>query len=196
MSTLSKKLVAICLVTAFSMVMYGCGGGGGSSSSAPMMDDDDGMAMTPLECPDGQEPNAANDACVPTDAATAVAATKAAATKTTAIAAEATQTEEEQLTRGLGGDDAVSGGDGQQAGSYNLNIKYGETSIVKEAAAADDNQTFTQAMDLGGGTTMHILAADADMDGNVVEEVAMVHTDIEAPTPTCLLYTSPSPRDS
>ena len=188
MSTLSKKLVAICLVTTFSMVMYGCGGGGGSSS-------DDEMTMMPppeptpdpIECPAGQEPNAANDACVDTAetiAAKAVAATKAAATKTEAIAAEAAQTAQEQLDRGLGGDDAVAGGAGQQAGSYNLNIEYGETSIVKEAAAEADNETFTQAMDLGGGTTMHVLTADADMDGNVVEEVAMVHTDIEAPTPT------------
>ena len=32
MSTISRKLVAISLVAAFSMVMYGCGGGGGSSS--------------------------------------------------------------------------------------------------------------------------------------------------------------------
>ncbi len=39
MSTLSHKLVAVCLVAAFSMVMYGCGGGGGSSSvpDAPEM---------------------------------------------------------------------------------------------------------------------------------------------------------------
>ena len=32
MSTLSNKLVAVCLVAAFSMVMYGCGGGGSSST--------------------------------------------------------------------------------------------------------------------------------------------------------------------
>ena len=70
-------------------------------------------------------------------------------------------------------------------GEYNLNIKYGETSIVKEAAAEKDNETFTQAMmDLGDGTTMHVLTMEADSDGDVVEEVVMVHTDIEAPKAT------------
>ena len=36
MSTLSHKLVAACMVTAISMVMYGCGGGGSSSSDDMM----------------------------------------------------------------------------------------------------------------------------------------------------------------
>ena len=109
------------------------------------------------------------------------AATKAAGTKRTAIQAEADQATE----AGLGGDETPTGGDGQQEGSYNLNIKHGETSIVKEAAAEADNETFTQAdMDLGDGTTMHVLTMDADTDGNVVEEVVMVHTDVEAPKAT------------
>ena len=47
MFTLSNKLVAVSLVTAFSMVMYGCGGGGGSSS-APGGGDD------PKTCAAGQ----------------------------------------------------------------------------------------------------------------------------------------------
>ena len=55
MSTLSNKFVAICLVTAISMVMYGCGGGGGGSS--PMDNGDNGNGgnggMT-MMCPAGQ----------------------------------------------------------------------------------------------------------------------------------------------
>ena len=72
----------------------------------------------------------------------------------------------------------------QVAGEYNLNIEYGKTEIVKEGATEMANETFTQAMDLGGGTTMHVLKMDADDDGNVVEEVAIVTTDIEAPKAT------------
>ena len=107
--------------------------------------------------------------------------TKAAGTKRMAIATEGGQTTD----AGLGGSSAPAPTAGQVAGEYNLNIKHGETSIVKEAAAEDDNETFTQQdMDLGDGTTMHVLTMDAEDDGDVVEEVVMVHTDIEAPTPT------------
>ena len=181
MSTLSHKLVAACMVTAISMVMYGCGGGGGSSS------DDEMTMMPPPEpemCPEGQEGTPPN-CMVPGPTAEEIAATtKAAGTKRDAIAAEAAQTAQEQLDRGLGGDDGAAPTASQVAGEYNLNIEHGKTEIVKEAAAEADNETFTQAMDLGGGTTMHVLTEDADMDGNVVEEVVMVHTDVEAPTPT------------
>ena len=180
MSTLSKKLVAICLATAFSMVMYGCGGGGGSSSPAPM-DDDDDMTMTPIECPDGQEPNASNDACVKTAetlAAEAVAATKAAATKTTEIKAEADQ----MTDAGLGGSDAPTTTEGAE-GEYTLAIKHGETSITVEGATDAADVKFMQT-DVSAGTTRHTRTMDADTDGNVVEEVAMVYTDIEAPKAT------------
>ena len=189
MSTLSKKLVAICLATAFSMVMYGCGGGGGSSSPAPM-DDDDDMTVTPIECPDGQEPNAANDACVKTAAtlaAEAVAATKAAATKTTAIKAESMQTTD----AGLGGTartDADESTTETTDDVYGLEIKRdGDGTTVKITdpnMAADDDPKFMQAMDLGSGRTMHTRTMEADTDGNVVEETVIVSTDIEAPKAT------------
>jgi hypothetical protein len=41
-----------------------------------------------------------------------------------------------------------------------------------------------QVMDLGNGRTMHTRTMDADTDGNVVTEVVIVSTDIEAPTAT------------
>ncbi|MCY4421048.1 MAG: hypothetical protein OXC42_07360 [Gammaproteobacteria bacterium] len=49
MSTLSNKLVAACMVTAISMVMYGCGGGGSSSSTAMT-----GNGEMPMMCAEGQ----------------------------------------------------------------------------------------------------------------------------------------------
>ncbi|MXY14807.1 MAG: hypothetical protein F4Y53_03875 [Proteobacteria bacterium] len=183
MSTLSNKLVAACMVTAISMVMYGCGGGGGGSS-------DDEMTMMP---PPTTDPTCADDevlqdgACVPAPptAEEIAATTKAAGTKRDAIAAEAAQTAQEQLDRGLGGNDGVAPTTSNVANEYNLNIKYGETSIVKEVDGdADNNVTFMQAADLGGGTTMHVLMEDADMDGNVVREISIVTTDIEGPTAT------------
>ena len=63
MSTLSNKLVAACMVTAISMVMYGCGGGGSSSSSTEMMDDDD-MPM----CAEGETGTPPNCMTPPTEA--------------------------------------------------------------------------------------------------------------------------------
>ena len=39
-------------------------------------------------------------------------------------------------------------------------------------------------MDLGNGRTMHTRTMDADADGNVVTEVVIVSTDIEAPKAT------------
>ena len=43
---------------------------------------------------------------------------------------------------------------------------------------------FEQAMDFGDGRTMHVRKMDADDDGNVVEEVVIVSTDIEPPEAT------------
>ena len=56
------------------------------------------------------------------------------------------------------------------------------TDFVKDAA--DDDPMFEQAMDFGDGRTMHVRKMDADEDGNVVEEVVIVSTDIEAPEAT------------
>ncbi len=59
-----------------------------------------------------------------------------------------------------------------------------EIKITDPAMAGMDDPKFTQAMDLGGGTTMHTRTMAADSDGNVEEEVVMVTTDIEAPKAT------------
>ena len=65
MSTLSSKLAVICLITATSMVMYGCGGGGGSSDDPPEATDPmDGDDMT-VTCDDGYMRD--GNACVPTE---------------------------------------------------------------------------------------------------------------------------------
>jgi hypothetical protein len=50
-------------------------------------------------------------------------------------------------------------------------------------AAADDPK-FALHTDLGGGRTMHVRTMDADADENVVEEVVIVSTDIQAPKAT------------
>ena len=111
------------------------------------------------------------------NAAQVAADTKAAGTKETAIAAVAADDDD-----GLGGSDAPNTTTGA-VGEYTLSIKHGETSITVEGATNDDDVKFTQAMDLGGGRTMHTRTMDADEDGNVVTEVAIVATDIEAPKP-------------
>ena len=48
----------------------------------------------------------------------------------------------------------------------------------------DDDPKFEMAEDLGGGRTMHVRTMEADDDGDVVEEVVIVSTDIEAPKAT------------
>ena len=45
-------------------------------------------------------------------------------------------------------------------------------------------------MDFGDGRTMHTRAMDADADGNVVTEVVIVSTDIEAPKATAFAMES------
>ena len=104
---------------------------------------------------------------------------KEAGTKETAIAAEAAQATD----AGLGG---TNPDDGSAVATYSLTIDPGDMTveIADSALAGDDDPKFMQAMDLGGGRTMHTRAMAADSDGNVMEEVVIVSTDIEAPSPT------------
>ncbi|MYB89899.1 MAG: hypothetical protein F4X93_08110, partial [Proteobacteria bacterium] len=169
--------MAACMVTAISMVMYGCGGGGGSSAPAAM--DDDNGDDTVMMCPEGQVGEYPDCMDPGPTAEEIAAATAAAATKRTAIETEAAVAAADD--EGLGGTGAPT--DAQVAGEYNVNIKYDETSITVEGTTADDNETFMQAMDFEDGRTMHTRTMDADADGNVVVEVAIVSTDIEAPKP-------------
>ena len=111
----------------------------------------------------------------PTEAqiAAAAAATTAAGTKEKAIGVEAGQDPD----AGLGGD-----------GAYTMTItrpRSGtEVKITDEANAMEDDPKFALYMDLGEGRTMHTRTMEADDDGNVVEEVVIVSTDIAAPKAT------------
>ena len=108
-------------------------------------------------------------------AAAAAVRKKAAETKIEAIEAEGMQTTE----AGIGGSGATT---------YSMTIelnRMGTTiKIVDSAMAGDDDPKFMQAMDLGGGRTMHVRAMPENDDGEVVEEVVIVSTGIEEPKAT------------
>ncbi|MYD98808.1 MAG: transferrin-binding protein-like solute binding protein [Gammaproteobacteria bacterium] len=108
-------------------------------------------------------------------AARVAAVTKASLTKESAIAAEAAQTADD----GPGGADATT----DHAITITRDGAGTTVTIAVDGAAADD-PTFMQAMDLGGGRTMHVRTMPADANGSVTEEVMVVGTDIEAPTAT------------
>ena len=116
------------------------------------------------------------------------AATKAAGTKVKAITAEAAQVVADDA--GLGGSDALGtdGDTGTDDDPYSLTIardRDGTTvKIADSGMAGADDPKFEQAMDFGGGRTMHVRALEADDEGNVVEEVVVVSTDIGAPKAT------------
>ena len=130
------------------------------------------------------EAEAVDAPAAPTPVEMAAAATKAAATKVTAIGVEADQ----DADAGLGGSTAAALEDDVVEGTYPLSIERDRmattvTVTVKGATAADDVE-FMQAMDFGDGRTMHTRTMDADDDGNVMTEVVIVATDIEAPVAT------------
>jgi len=148
---------------------------------------------TQLELGDDATPTAIMDAIDDLQAMAALApptvdpnpaATKAAGTKRMAIATEAGQGPGLTPTN----DDAGIGGsadDGTAVDTYSLTIKRDRTkttvTIADTALAGDDDPKFTQAMDLGGGTTMHVRTKEANEDGDVESEVVIVTTDIQAP---------------
>ena len=49
-------------------------------------------------------------------------------------------------------------------------------------AGEDDPEFVKQDMDLGEGRTMYVREMEEDDDGDVVKEVVIIRTDIEAPT--------------
>ena len=110
--------------------------------------------------------------------------TKVAETKEAAIMQEASQGAGQDPTNddaGLGG----SAADGTAVDTYSMIISRDrsgtEVEIADTALMGEDDPKFSQAMDLGGGTTMHVREMEADDDGNVEDEVVVVTTDIEAP---------------
>ncbi len=117
------------------------------------------------------------------EAAELAATTKAAGTKATAIAAEAAQgglgTTEMHADAGLGG----SMTDGTPVIGYTLAIDEDGTKVSITVEATDkDDVMFDLAEDMMDGRTMHTRMHDADDDGNVVTEVAIVYNDRDAPT--------------
>ena len=115
-------------------------------------------------------------------AAAKAATTKSAVTKATAIAAEGAQTTD----AGLGGSIVVTNSlTGNAEGAYNLDIERDRmastVTVTVEGATDADDEDFVVAMDFMDGRTMHTRTHDADDDGNVVEEVVIIGTDIEAP---------------
>ena len=110
--------------------------------------------------------------------------TAAAITKETAIAVEAAQTTD----AGLGGSDATIGtAEGNYEGPTISRDNDGTTITVTVHGATDDDETFEKAEDLTSTTNpgqMLTRTHDAAENGSVMEEVAVVFTDIEAPTAT------------
>ena len=127
----------------------------------------------------------------------------AAATKEMAIMTEAGQGAGQNPANpdaGLGGSDHVNtdGTLGNADDPYMLEISRDrdgtEVKITDFGMMGDDDPKFIQAMDLGGGTTMHTRMMEADDDDNMMEEVVVVSTDIEAPKATA--FTMVYPIDS
>ena len=122
-------------------------------------------------------------------AAMIAAATKAAETKEKAIAMEAGQSTDASL-----GGTARTDADGTTTSTdtsddvYSLSISRDrdgtEVKITDPDMAGADDPKFAQAMDLGGGRTMHSRTMKAGDDGDVESEVVIVSTDIEAPKAT------------
>ena len=117
------------------------------------------------------------------------AATAAAGTKVEAIGEEARETGDADAGLGGTGTPALEV-DNQSPGAYELSIERDRmattvTITVRGAAEdGDDDVEFMEAMDFGDGRTMHTRAMDADADGDVVTEVVIVSTDIDAPKAT------------
>ena len=109
------------------------------------------------------------------NAASVVAKTAEAGTKTKALTAEAAQT----TVEGLGGSD-----DDTLTMAISRDRMGTTVSFTDNDMAGEDDPKFALYMDLGEGRTMHTRKIEADADGNVVEEVVIVSTDIDAPKAT------------
>ena len=110
-------------------------------------------------------------------AAQVMAATEAARTMEAAILAEA---------RENGTADAGLGGTG--ATTYSMTVSRtgagAMASIVDSGMAGDDDPQFAQSGDPGGGAIKYVRRMGADEDSDMVEEVVVFSTDIEAPVAT------------
>ena len=146
--------------------------GGGSSKKTEMMPEPPPPEPTAQErcVMDGGRWNADMTCTTAADlAAEAEAATEAADTKLTAMTTEAGQ----ETGASLGGSAVTATGNAE--GAYNLVIAADRTAtITVEGATDDDDEDFVQAMDLGGGTTMHTRTMEANADGDMMQEIVIV----------------------
>ena len=167
-----KNLMTVCCAAVLAFGLAACGS---SSDDVKVMDTGKDTPPKPEVIVD--QP--------PTDDEIA-AKTKAAVTKATAIGVEAAQmdTEDAAEDAGLGGSDAP---ETDAAGAYSLSIERdrdGTTVEISLAMADDDDPKFMPGDDLDGGRTMLVRTMTANEDGEVVQEVVIVKTDIDAPTAT------------
>ena len=178
------------------LALAGCGGNGGGSG--PVVDNGTGNGGGGT-CPSGTT-GTPPDNCVPITpptpptcaedpmAANCTGATQAQLTTAAGTKTKAIMTEMDQMVDATLGGSARDGDDGTANTAddpYTLEISRdqdGTTIKITDFALADPK--FAQAMDLGGGTTMHVRKMVADADGNVEDEVVIVTTDIGAPKAT------------
>ena len=189
------KFNAFALAAVFALALAGCGGGGGTAGEPgttptpqEMCVDEKGAGSVVVDgqcysaeenahrmCVAGGGRDNEDGTCTPAaELAKIEADTAAAATKRDAIEAEA-----------MG--DGAGGIGGTTAHMLDISRDSDGTEIeITVTGATEDDPEFIQDMDmdLGSGLTKHVRRMAADDDGNVVEEVVMVSTDIEAPTPT------------
>ena len=188
------------LLLAASLALAGCGGGSGTTTTDPGTTDPGTMDPGTMDpgTPDPPEPtpqetceNAggrwnADMTCTSAEdlaaeeAARVMAATAAAATMRTAIAAEAAQ----ETDAGLGGTGVTT---------YSIDVSYADGIEISDSAlaGAGDPKFVDQMAGLDDGRSMLVRTMEADEDGNVVEEVVFVGTDIEAFMQTPFLVAIP-----
>ena len=120
-------------------------------------------------------------------AALIVAKTAEAGTKVKAIGAEYRQ----EMNAGIGGSLPTNVVDSTYSMTIERPRSGTEIKIADIANAAEDDPKFAQAMDFGGGRTMHVRTMEATDEGDVVEEVVIVKTDIDAPKATAFAKAHP-----
>ena len=204
---LTRSLLAACSIVALSAVMYGCSSSGdedelrtsleeAEAAVAELQDDLDAAEAEVMRI-QGELDTATGDttalrmqldtatqrvteleAALPPTEDPDEAGTTAAETKEMAIAAEAGQAVADDA--GLGGSGDVTLTMAIERPRSGTEIKFTDSDLM-----GDDDPKFEMAEDLGRGRTMHVRTMEADEDnGDVVEEVVIVSTDIEAPKAT------------
>ena len=195
---MDMKRFFLYVIAIAALALAGCGGNGGGGDMVvnggppPAETCPTGQTGTPPNCvtpPPPTPPTCAEDPMAANcTGASQAQLTKAAGTKTKAIMTEMGQAAADDAS--LGGsartdEDGTGTTEDATDDVYNLEIsrdRDGTTIKITDPALADPK--FAQAMDLGGGTTMHRRAMEADSDGNVEDEVVIVTTDIDGPKAT------------